>query len=141
MSAATTPSNSTNSGGLWATGIASFAGILLVMIAMFQIIAGIAAIAEDEVYLVGAEYTYAFDITTWGWVHLVIGIIGAAVGLAILAGQDWGRVGGITIAVISTVANFAFMPYYPFWALAIMVFNVLVIWALATQLAGSASNR
>ena len=56
------------------------------------------------------------DITTWGWVHLVLGAIGVATGLGLLAGQTWARVTGVAIAVVASLANFAFLPYYPLWS-------------------------
>jgi len=85
------------------------------------------------VYVTGVDYTFEFDVTTWGWVHLVIGVIGVATGLGIVAGQAWGLLAGIVIACIGAISNFAFMPYFPFWSLAVVAFNVFVIWALATE--------
>jgi len=107
---------------------------MLVTVAVFQILEGIAAIAEDDIYVTGIKYAYEIDVTTWGWVHLILGIIGVATGLGLLAGQTWARIVGISIAVIAALANFAFLPYYPLWTLLIIAFYVLVIWALTTQL-------
>ena len=115
-------------------GTATFAGVMLITVAAFQILEGIAAIAEDTIFVTGVKYTFEFDVTTWGWIHLDLGIIAVAIGLGILAGQAWGLLVGIVIACIGALSSFAFMPYYPFWSIAVIAFNVLVIWALCSEL-------
>jgi hypothetical protein len=107
---------------------------MLITVAAFQILEGIAAIAEDSIFVIGIKYTYEFDVTTWGWIHLVLGIIGVAVGIGLLLGQAWGLLGGVVIAFVSALTNFAFLPYYPFWSIVVLAFNVFVIWALTSEL-------
>ena len=114
-------------------GTAAFAGVLLMTVGVFQVVEGIAALAKDSVYVTGVDYTFELDLTAWGWAHLVLGIVGLATGLGIVTGQAWGMLAGIVIACIGAITNFAFMPYFPFWSLAILAFNVFVIWALATE--------
>ena len=121
-------------GGAWAFGIVTFAGVMLVTVATFQILEGIAAIAKDEVFVLGSDYVYKFDVTTWGWIHVVLGAIGLATGIGLLAGQTWARVTGIALAVVGALASFAFLPYYPLWSILVIAFYVLVMWALTTQL-------
>jgi hypothetical protein len=116
------------------SGTSAFAGIMLCTVAVFGILQGIAAIASDKVYVDGIQYTYQFDITTWGWIHLVLGIIALGVGIGILADQSWALVAGIAITVIGALGNFAFMPYYPLWSLAIIALDVFIIWALCQKL-------
>jgi hypothetical protein len=134
MSTTSSPRAYKDPGSGWAFGVATFAGVMLVTVAVFQVLEGIAAIAEDDIYVTGIKYAYEIDVTTWGWVHLILGIIGIATGLGLLAGQTWARITGITLAVIAALANFAFIPYYPLWSLLIIGFYVLVIWALTTQM-------
>jgi hypothetical protein len=110
---------------------AIFAGTILTTVGIFQILAGIAAVAEDKVYVKGVEYVYQFDITAWGWIHMVLGAIAIAVGIGMLLGQTWARVSGIVIAVLGSISAFMFMPYYPFWALALLALYIFVIWSLA----------
>lgn len=126
--------DTTTSRGVVALGVTGFAGVMLCTVAVFTILEGIAAIANDEVYVRGLHYAYKLDITGWGWIHLILGIIGLAVGIGILMGQTWGRISGIVIAGLSCLANFAFLPYYPIWSMVILAFNALVIWALCVQL-------
>ena len=119
--------------GPLAYGVSVFAGVLLATLAVFQILEGIAAIAEDDVFVSGINYVYQFDVTTWGWIHLAIGALALAVGVGILTGQSWALVAGMGLAVISALSQFMFMPFYPFWALLLIAMNILVIWALANQ--------
>ena len=114
-----------------------FAGVMLATLASLQILQGLAAVLKDDVYVRGVEYTYQFDVSTWGWIHMLIGAIGVAVGIGILTGQVWARIGGLAIAVVSLLSQFMFMPYYPFWAMLVIFMDVVVIWALATTLGDS----
>lgn len=115
----------------WATGLALFAGTLMVVAGVYHALAGIAALINDEVYVSTPDYVYAFDITGWGWTHLVLGILVAAVGVAVLQGYPWGRMAGIALAALSLVANFLFLPYYPIWSLLIIALDIAIIWALS----------
>jgi hypothetical protein len=117
----------------WAVGFIMFAAIMMIMIGIFQAIAGLVAIFENEFYVATRNYLFQFDATTWGWIHLIGGLIIVFAGWGLLSGRTWARVVGITLAVLSAIANFAFIPYYPFWALIIIALDVLVIWALAAH--------
>lgn len=114
----------------WATGIALFAGLMMIMIGSFQAISGFAAILANEFYVVTPNYAFEFDATTWGWIHLLLGIVLALAGWGAIVGQVWARVVGIALAVLSAVANFFFIPYYPFWSILEIALAVWVIWAL-----------
>jgi hypothetical protein len=116
----------------WVMGLAVFAGALMITAGIFQVIAGIVALFQNEIYVVGQQYAVSFDVTTWGWIHLLVGVLVVAAGCGVITGQLWARVVGIGLAVLSMIANFAFLPYYPFWALAIIALNVFVIWALCS---------
>jgi len=117
-----------------AYGTTAFAGVMLATVGVFQVLEGISAVAKDDVYVSGLNYTYKLSVTSWGWIHILIGLVGIAVAIGILLGQTWGRIAGIAIAGLSALSNFAFLPYTPFWTLVIIAFDVFVIWALCTQL-------
>jgi hypothetical protein len=117
---------------LFATGFAMFAGILMLISGLWSVLAGIAAIVNDEVYLRTPEYVYSFDITGWGWIHLILGVLVAVAGVGVVQGATWGVVFGIALASLSALANFAFIPYYPIWSIMIIALDVVIIWALAT---------
>jgi hypothetical protein len=112
-------------------GFVAFAGVMLILVGVFHVFTGLAAIIEDEFFVVGVNYAYEFDATAWGWIHLIGGAIVIAAGYGIFNGATWARVIGITLASLSAVANFFFIPYQPIWAILIIALDVLVIAALA----------
>ncbi|AYA25269.1 hypothetical protein C6369_012815 [Rhodococcus rhodochrous] len=115
-----------------ATGTSVGAAIIMTLIGALQLLQGIAAVAEDEVFVTGQEYLFTFDLTTWGWVHIVVGVVMVIVGIALISGATWARVSAMVIAALSILVNFMWLPYYPGWALAIIALDVVVIWAIAT---------
>jgi hypothetical protein len=116
-----------------AVGFILFAAILMIMAGAFQAITGLVALFKGEFSVATRNYLLQFDTTTWGWTHLLVGLVVLLAGFAILSGRTWGRVVGIILAVLSAIANFAFIPYYPFWSLTIIALDIFVIWALATH--------
>ena len=117
----------------WAVGFILFAAIMMIMAGCFQAFTGLVAIFENEFYVATRNYLFQFDATTWGWIHLVLGVIVAFAGWGLLSGRTWARVVAITLAVLSAIANFLFIPYYPFWSLLIIAVDVFVIWAIAAH--------
>ncbi|CAG7588606.1 DUF7144 family membrane protein [Rhodococcus opacus] len=115
-----------------AAGTSIGAAIIMVTVGIIQFCQGIAAVAENEVFVSGVNYVYKFDLTTWGWIHIVLGVLVAAVGLALLTGAGWARVSAIVIAAVSIFANFLWLPYYPWWSVLIIALDVVVIWAVST---------
>jgi hypothetical protein len=114
----------------WAVGGLIFAATILTLVGTFQAIIGLAAIIEDQFFVVGREYAFEVDTTAYGWIHLFIGIIVAGAGFALFAGRTSAVVFAIFIAGLSAVANFFSIPYYPFWAILVIALNVWVIWSL-----------
>ena len=117
----------------WAVGFILFAAIMMIMSGIFQAIAGLVAIFENEFYVATRNYLFQFDATTWGWIHLVIGLVVAFAGWGLLSGRTWARALAIALALLSAVANFLFIPYYPFWSLLIITLDVFVIWAVSAH--------
>jgi len=114
----------------WAVGYAAFAGVALIMIGIFQAAAGLVAVIDDEFYVVGAEYVFQFDVTTWGWIHLIVGIVVAISGFGVFFGNVAARTVGVLVAMISAVAAFLWLPWYPVWGVLIIALDIAVIWAL-----------
>ena len=113
-----------------AHGVSVFAGIMLILGGGFEALQAIAAIVNDKYLVVLPNYVYAFDLTTWGWIHLLIGLVMLAVGFGLYAGALWAVIGGLAIAMLSALSNFFFIPYYPIWALLLIVLDVWIIWSL-----------
>ena len=117
----------------WATGFILFAGLMMIMVGIWQALEGLIAIFENEFYVATRNYLFQFDATTWGWIHLLVGLLVAFAGWGLLSGRTWARAVAITVAVLSAIANFLWLPYYPFWALLIIAVDVFVIWAIAAH--------
>lgn len=115
-------------------GFVVFAGVMLMMLGGFQAIQGLVAIFRDDYYLVSRSgLLITMDFTAWGWTHLIIGLIAVGCGIGVLLGQTWARVVGIIIAVLSALANLAFLPAYPIWSTIVIALDVLAIYALAVH--------
>jgi hypothetical protein len=118
----------------WAHGIAVFAGVIMVVGGAFQALEGLAGIVHDQWLVVLPNYIYAFDLTVWGVLHLLVGLGLVVIGVSLLRGQTWARMAGIIAAVISAIMNFVWIPIAPWWALMVIAVDVLIIWALASYL-------
>jgi hypothetical protein len=114
-------------------GYTVFAAIILMLIGAFHIIAGLVGIVDDEFYVVTNEWVFEFDVTAWGWIHLIGGVLVALASLSLLKGHMYGRVIGVGVALISAVANFAWLPYQPWWSIAMIALSFAVIWALTVH--------
>ena len=117
----------------WAVGWTFFAATMMIMIGVFHAIAGLIALFDDEWYTSTGNYIFKFDTTGWGWIHLIVGIVLIASGVGIFKGHVAGRVIGVIVAGLTVIANFMWLPYYPFWAIVLIGLNVAVIWALAVS--------
>jgi hypothetical protein len=114
----------------WALGGIAFAASMMTLIGVFQIMAGLTAIIDDDFYVVAQNYTFDLDVSTWGWIHLLLGIAILATGLGLFGRRTWAGVAAIMLAMLSAIANFFFIPYYPIWSLLVIGLAVWVIWAV-----------
>ena len=126
------PTMSEKRSGL-AVGITLFAATMLIVIGFFQAMQGLVALLNDNFYVAGQKWVFQFDVTTWGWIHLLLGIVVALAGFFVLVGQVWARVVGVIVATFSAVVNFAWLPYYPVWGAIVIALDVFVIWALTVH--------
>jgi len=115
----------------WVSGLALFGGVVMLVDGIFAILNGIMGIAKDQVYLATPSYVFRFNLTAWGWIHLVLGVLLVVIGVAILRGMVWGRMAGIFLASLSVIVNLVWLPHYPLWSLIAVGLGVAVIWALA----------
>ncbi|WP_369272510.1 hypothetical protein AB5J55_23210 [Streptomyces sp. R11] len=114
----------------WETGPSLFAGLALELSGTLSIALGAAGIANDTIFS-APGYVYRFDVTAWGWIHLVIGLALVAAGLGVLVGKSWGRGAGIALGAVSLITQFMFIPYYPLWSISVMMLDLLAIFALS----------
>ena len=114
----------------WAVGGITFAASMLILIGVFQAIDGLVAIFNDDFFVRVQSYTFDIDVTAWGWIHLILGILLVVTGWGLYAAREWAAVTAIFLAMLSAIANFFFIPYYPFWSILVIALDVWVIWAL-----------
>ena len=114
----------------WAVGGVVFAATMLIIIGTFHAIVGLVAVIDDDFYVVTRNYTFDLDVTAWGWIHMLLGALVATAGWALLSRKTWAAVLAIFLASLSAVANFFFIPYYPFWSIVLIALDVWVIWAI-----------
>jgi hypothetical protein len=119
-------------------GFVVFAGAMMIMGGIFQFIQGLAAVFQDDFFVLTRNYAFDLDVTSWGWVHMITGAVVFLAGLYVFTGNLAARMVGIAIALISAIINFFYIPYYPVWSLLIIAIDIGVIWALATYDTGDA---
>lgn len=109
----------------------AFGGVMMVILGSFHAVAGLIGVFKEEYYLVGkSELVVTVDYTTWGWVHLILGVIVAVAGVALTRGATWARVVAVLTAFLSSLVNLAFMSAYPFWSVIMIAIDFMVIYAV-----------
>ena len=111
-----------------------FAGTMMLMLGSFHAVAGLVALFKDEYFLVGKSgLVVNVDYTTWGWVHIVFGVLVAAAGVALYVGATWARVVAVGVALLSALLNIAFLSAYPVWSAIMIALDILVIYAVTAH--------
>jgi hypothetical protein len=116
-----------------AAGWITFAGVIMITVGAFQAIAGFIGLLEDEFFVVTKEYVFQFDVTTWGWIHLILGLVLILAGVGVFSGNVAARTVGVLAAVVSMLAAFAWIPWYPIWGVIVIAIDIAVIWALTVH--------
>src|SRR4051812_4189036 len=117
----------------WA-GWVVFGGVMLIMLGSFQIIQGLVALFDDGFYLVRSNgLVVDVNYNTWGWIHLIIGVVGVLAGLGLLVGNMAARIVGIAAAFLSALVNLAFISAYPVWSTILIALDVIVIYAIVVH--------
>ncbi len=110
-----------------------FAGFMMMLLGVFEAIAGLAAIFKEDFYLVTQNHLLVFNFKTWGWISLVLGIVIFMAGLELLRGAMWARVIAVFLAGLSLIANMSFFDAYPWWSALMIVVDILVIYAITVH--------
>jgi hypothetical protein len=116
-----------------AVGFTIFAGVIMITMGILHALWGLAAIFKDEFFVATRNYLYDVDVTAWGWTHLILGVIVVLAGFGVFSGAVWARTVGVILAVLSAIANFVTIPYFPVWSLVIIALDIFVIWALTVR--------
>ena len=107
-----------------------FAGVMLALAGVINVIDGIVALSKSSFYVTNATYVFS-DLKTWGWIALILGILQLLAAFGIASGNQLARWFGIFAAGLNAIAQLMFVPAYPFWALAIFAIDIFIIYALA----------
>jgi hypothetical protein len=118
--------------GKWVAA-ALFAAVIMTMSGALNICYGVIAAINDEWVVFGNRGDLYFDISEWGWIHIILGVVVLASGLALFSGNVAARTVGVIFAAVSILANFLWLPAYPIWSIIIIALDVLVIWALTVH--------
>ena len=111
-----------------------FAGTMMTLVGTFHVIQGLVALFDNGYYLVTQTgLVVSVDYTTWGWAHLLAGVVVLGAGLGLFTGRTWARAVGVIVASISAILNFAFIAAFPVWSLTIIALDVFVIYAITAH--------
>ncbi|MFF4255130.1 hypothetical protein ACFY1L_28370 [Streptomyces sp. NPDC001663] len=130
MATTTTPHRRSARAEAAASGLTVFAAVMLFIAGTLDLFRGIMAIADDDVFVNTPNYVFKFDLTSWGWIQLALGVIAMVVSVGLFSAATWARVAGVGIAGLLIIANFLSIPYYPFWSLTLIALYGFVIWGL-----------
>lgn len=112
------------------TGWVAFAGVMLIIGGILNAFYGLIAVLNDEWVVWGNRASVYLDISQWGWIHLIMGLVVVLAGVGVFSGNFLARSVGVIAASASLITNFAFVPAYPIWSLVVVAIDVIVIWAL-----------
>ena len=118
-------------------GLVVFAAVLLGLIGFFNLIDGIAAVANSHVFAGGAHYVFG-SLRTWGWITLILGVVQVLAAAGVFAGNQVARWFGVAVLGLNAIDQMFFLPGYPFWSLIIIAADIVAIWALCAY--GSREN-
>lgn len=111
-------------------GLTALAGTLMLLGGLWMVIIAIVALTHGLVFSAAPAYTFRYNIVGWGWLELALGVVVFAAGMSVFLGMAWARQVGAFLAVLSAIANFAFIPYQPLWSILMVALDAFIIWAL-----------
>jgi energy-converting hydrogenase Eha subunit E len=123
------------------SGWIAFAGVMMVILGSLDALWGLAAILNDEVVVVGGNGALIFDITTWGWVHLILGLAVALTGVGLITGNSAARVAGIFFVAVNAIAQIVWFPAAPLWAFLLIVLDTVIIYQLTVNWSADEARR
>ena len=118
-------------------GMVLFAGVLLLVSGFWNLIYGIAAIAQSHVFVANAHYVFG-NLRAWGWVTLILGALQLLAAAGVLAGNQLARWFAVAVVGLNAISQMFFIPAYPFWSLTIIAVDVVALWGLCVY--GSRAN-
>ena len=115
------------------SGWAAFAGVIMFLVGSLDALWGLGGILNDNVVVLGGHGAIVADITTWGWVHLILGILVAATGLGLLMGNEAARWLGILFVSVNAISQIVWFPAAPLWAFLLIILDVIILYQLTAR--------
>ena len=116
-----------------------FAGVLLLVAGILNIIYGLAAIGDSKFFTQNVEFIVS-SLNTWGWVHLIVGVLELVAAFSLFSGGEFGRWFGIFVASLNAIGALLALPAYPFWSLAVFALAIIIVYKLAEGPEGPTST-
>jgi hypothetical protein len=110
-----------------------FAGIMLITVGLMDVFQGLIALFNDTFAVAVEAGVLVVDLTTWGWIHVILGVVLILTGIGVLGGNMWARVVGVIVVIINLLAQLTVIGIYPWWATIVIILDVLVIYALVVH--------
>jgi hypothetical protein len=121
------------------TGWVIFAGVMMLLVGFLNFFYGLAAVLNDEVVVVGGNGAIIADLTTWGWVTLILAIILVLTGFGLLTGAEWARWVGVFLVTLNAIEQVWIFPAAPLWALIVIALDVIIIYNLTARWSGTSA--
>ncbi len=112
------------------TGWVVFAGIMMVIGGALWAIQGLIAVFNGDLVIFGDEGALFLNVTGWGWVHMILGLLLLLSGILVMRGNLFGRTIAVILVTLSIIVNFIWLPVYPVWAIVIIVIDVFILYAV-----------
>jgi hypothetical protein len=123
------------------SGWIAFAGVMMLILGSLDALWGLAAIVNDEIVVVGGTGALIFDITAWGWIHLILGSAVALTGLGLITGNAAARVAGVFFVAVNAVAQIVWFPAAPLWAFLMIILDTVIIYQLTVNWSADEARR
>jgi hypothetical protein len=119
--------------GMALAGFVVFAGAMLMVIGLVNVIQGFVALVDDERLGMQQDNLVIVDVTAWGWTLIVSGLLLMAVGGGLLGAASWARIAAIVVVCLHAVTQTAWLGAYPVWSLLMIALDVVVLYALTAR--------
>ncbi|MEU1732686.1 hypothetical protein [Streptosporangium sp. NPDC020145] len=107
-----------------------FAGVVMIVDGFFNAISGLYAIFNNDLYVQIRDKLLVLNLTGWGWVHLILGILLVAVGITLLMGQEWARMAAVVLVAVNAITQMAWLAANPWWSIVVIAVDVVILYAL-----------
>ncbi len=110
-----------------------FAGVVLMVRGFAEALFGLGTLLNNQFLLVTANHVAVVNVTAWGWVHLVAGLVMVAAGFSVVNGHSFGRIVAVVLTSLALLVNMTYVAAYPVWSLLLIAIDVLVLYALVVH--------